>query len=268
MIDLTTFTERVTDLTGFEKLKNDDTEDAVIEFVCYEEDYGVIPEPVPANRVLPDWYKNLSQYVKGGNDNVHIGDSTVKRCAPFMEAMTAGWIIPLAAQVEFHAHDGYVEYKWDFHRKMVSSHDMKQVGGEAFPNSEWPVMKWHNFWCVRVPEGYSMLITSPFNRIEKRFQPFSGIVDVDRYFNFINAPFMWTGGEYDGVIEQGTPIIQVIPFKRDSFITDGVVRPMTEEEQTRQMKTQNRLGVNESAYREEMWVQKKGTRNLPYDPDG
>ncbi|MFC7165847.1 DUF6065 family protein [Halospeciosus flavus] len=267
MLDLSSFTEKVSDLSGYKKLENDDTEGSIVEFVCREDDYGVLPEPIPANKVMPDWYKNLQQFTRGGNDQKSIGTSTVKRCAPFMEAMTMGWILPLAADVEFRAQDGYVEYKWDFDLDMVSSHSMAQVGEEMFPRHEWPILKWHNYWCINVPDGYSLLITSPFNRIEERFETFSGVVDADRYFNFINAPFMWTGGDFEGIIEAGTPLVQVIPFRRDAFITDGLARPMTDEEHEYQIKTQRRLGVNESHYREDLWVHKKGTRNVPFDPD-
>ncbi|QRV15006.1 hypothetical protein JMJ58_19180 [Haloterrigena salifodinae] len=260
MIDLNAFTEKVTDLSGYKKLE---TDEPIIEFVCKKENYGAIPEPIPANRVLPDWYKQLGQYVDGGNERDGIQQSTVKRCAPFMEAMTAGWIIPLAGDVEFHAKDGHVNYNWGFAEELVSAHNMEQVGGMMFPNHEWPVLKWHNYWCVKVPEGYSLLVMAPLNRIEPRFQPFAGIVDADQYFNFINAPFMWTAGEFDGVIEQGTPIVQVIPFRRDAFITDGSVREMTDEEELEMTQTQRRLGSNESMYREERWVHKKGSRNIP-----
>ena len=264
MFEFKNLAEKVTNLSAYTK---HETEDPTIEFVCRRENYGAIPEPIPANRVMPDWYRDLDQYIDGGNERVHPGDSTVKRCAPFMEAMTAGWIIPLAAEVQFTAKDGVVNYQWDFEEEMVSAHSMEQVGGEMFPNHEWPVLKWHNHWAIKVPDGYSLLVTQPFNRIEPRFQCFSGIVDADQYFNFINAPFMWTGGEYEGIIENGTPIVQVIPFKRGSFITDGLARPMTEDETYEQIQTQRRLSSNESAYREERWVHKKGSRNLPYDPD-
>ena len=47
---------------------------------------------------------------------------------------------------------------------------------------------------------------------------FSAIVATDTYHDRINFPFVWTGKEeWEGVIPSGTPLIQVIPFKRDDF---------------------------------------------------
>ncbi|UBF22055.1 hypothetical protein HRTV-15_gp36 [Halorubrum virus HRTV-15] len=271
-MDFSSVTNAVSDLSNYVRpdgtpAEEEPEEDQLIEFVTDEELYGAIPEPIPANKVLPDWYKQLGQFIdlEGGstNEKTRVGASTVKRCAPFMEAMTMGWIIPLAGEVSILAEDGYVQYDWGFHKALIDSHEMAQVGGDMFPNSDWPILKFLNYWCIKAPEGYSLLVTSPFNRIEPRFQSFTGIVDVDRYFNNINAPFMWTGGDYDGVLEAGTPIVQVIPFKRDGIISDARVRPMTDSEELTQKRVQNSLNSHESKYREEWWVHKKGSRNLP-----
>ncbi|WP_144797708.1 hypothetical protein [Halorubrum depositum] len=275
-MDFSSVTKPLSDLSNYVRpdgtpAEENPEEDQIIEFVTEKELYGAIPEPVPANKVLPDWYRKLGQYTDpdsrfgSGNDRHSIASSTVKRCAPFMEAMTLGWIIPLPAEVQFKAADGYVEYEWDFSTEVISNHDLAQVGGEMFPNHEWPIMKFINQWSMKVPEGYSALITQPMNRPGLPFTPFSGVVDIDRYFNNVNAPFMWTGGEYEGIIEDGTPIIQVIPFKRDMLLTDGITRPMTEEEEVEKERTQNSLNSHVSTYRDKLWESKPGSRMLPYE---
>ena len=68
-----------------------------IEFLCMKEDYGVIPEPYPARKYLPQWFKDLPPKV---DKKDKLENSTIKRCAPFLDAMVVGWIIPLAADVE------------------------------------------------------------------------------------------------------------------------------------------------------------------------
>ena len=41
---------------------------------------------------------------------------------------------------------------------------------------------------------------------------------TDVYHDFIHFPFVWTAPDgWEGVIPQGTPICQAIPFKRDDF---------------------------------------------------
>ncbi|UBF20592.1 hypothetical protein HCTV-11_gp35 [Haloarcula phage HCTV-11] len=274
-MDFSSVTSAVSDLST--KVRPDGTpaeeepeEDQLIEFVTEEELYGAIPEPIPANKVMPDWYKKLGQFVAQGqsgstNTRTDVSSSTVKRCAPFMEAMTMGWIIPLAADIRFKAEDGFVEYNWDFSKDLISNHSLEQVGGEMFPNSDWPVMKFHNYWNIKAPEGYSALITNPMNRPGQPFTTFSGVVDVDNHFNEINAPFMWTGGDFEGVFDAGTPIVQVIPFKRNALITDATTRGMSEEERIERERTQIELESHPSMYRERRWQHKTGTRMVPHD---
>jgi len=44
-----------------------------------------------------------------------------------------------------------------------------------------------------------------------------GIVDTDKYFAPVNFPFVINDPKFEGLIPKGTPIAQVIPFKRDGW---------------------------------------------------
>ncbi len=246
--------------SGSERLDEENvitTDESVVEFVTENSLYDAIPEPVPANKVLPNWYKNLEGKLDKGLNN-----STVKRCAPFMEALTAGWIIPLAAEVEVNIDENEMELNWNFNREVIGKHDIEQVGGKNFP-VEKPIIKFHNYWAIKVPKGYSVLFTQPLNRIEQRFKVFSGVVDCDRYFNYINFPSLWLDMDIDTVVlEAGTPIIQAIPFKRDAMITDARSKPFSDEEAVAFEREKTRLASIESNYRNETWVPKDGTRML------
>ncbi|AGM10910.1 hypothetical protein M193_gp038 [Halorubrum tailed phage 7] len=274
MFDLSSVTKPVRDLSNYVRADGSPADaesenDDIIEFITEKDLYGAIPEPIPANKVLPDWYKELGQYVtddidESKNTRSGVSESTVKRCAPFMEAMTMGWIIPLPAEVSFKADEsGYVDYEWGFNRDVVSNHNLGQVGGNSFPNHKWPVMKFHNYWTVKVPDGYSALITHPMNRPGLPFTTFSGVVDIDRYFNNINAPFMWTGGEQETVLTIGTPMVQLIPFKRNGIINTGTTRTLSEKEEIQKNRTQTSLTSHTSKYRDDLWVHKQGSRNVP-----
>ncbi|TIL70229.1 MAG: hypothetical protein E5Y81_17365, partial [Mesorhizobium sp.] len=94
-----------------------------IRFSCRPEDHGVIAPPVAAKTVLPDWFRKLppvdAQQASATNNGL-----TVKRCMPFLDAMTTGWILPLAATVRLEIKDGgsAVDAGWEFDRVMVSNH--------------------------------------------------------------------------------------------------------------------------------------------------
>jgi hypothetical protein len=60
------------------------------------------------------------------------------------------------------------------------------------------------------------LFIHPVHRREYGGRILEGIVDTDNYHGAVNFPFMLNPG-FEGLIPAGTPIAQVIPFKRDSF---------------------------------------------------
>jgi Family of unknown function (DUF6065) len=197
-----------------------------IQFVCSPEDYGVIAEPVPAKSQQPEWFRKLPPVNK---EFLNTGDNgqTVKRCMPILDAMNAGWLLPLAATVRIEVSDDgkNVTSGWDFDRSMVSNHSAYQLAGH--PKQPQPVCKFHNYWTIITPPGWSCLFVPIINREQPHFEVFSGIVDTDTFTTRVNFPFMMKAPDGLYVIKKGTPIVQVIPFKRDAFDLDGIVRSET-----------------------------------------
>jgi hypothetical protein len=228
-----------------------------IEFLCLEEDVGVIPEPYPARKLMPDWFKHLPPKI---NQENKLENSTIKRCAPFLDAMTVGWIIPLAADVEFITNDdaSNVTYKSLFYRTMVENHGVQQIGTEKapHPHSPKPPMKFLNYWAMRVPPGWSILFVPPLNRQDFRFECISGLVDADGYFEFINFPFIFKEPRYTGIIKQGTPLVQAIPIKRDALISDYKVRKFEQKDIEDLELTRRKRKAHESLYRDHIWEPK------------
>ena len=233
------------------------TEPLEIEFLCHPDDLGVIPEPFPARKLMPEWYKALPPKI---NNEVKLENSTLKRCPPFIDAMSVGWIIPLAADVEFVTNEDAsgVTYKSMFYRSMIENHSMDQISHPKCPNPALPKppMKFMNHWAIRVPKGYSVMFVPPLNRPESRFTCFSGIVDCDGYFEFVNFPFLFNTPNFTGILEAGTPLVQMIPFKRDSLFKDAKIGAMTAEDFAALEKTRRQRKVSESYYRNKIWTKK------------
>ena len=55
------------------------------------------------------------------------------------------------------------------------------------------------------------------NRLEPRFEIIAGVVDTDTYINTINFPFILHKRDEQFIIKKGEPMVQVIPFKRQSW---------------------------------------------------
>ena len=229
-----------------------------IEFLCHKEDMGVIAEPYPSRKLLPDWYKELPPKL---NNESKFENSTIKRCAPFLDAMTTGWIIPLAADVEFvtNSNASNVSYKTMFYRTMIENHGENQISspGCPHPQSPKPPMKFMNWWAIKVPKGYSVLFLPPLNRKEFRFECISGLVDVDGYFEFINFPFFFNEPNYTGILKKGTPLVQVIPIKRSAIIKKHKNREFTDQDLADLDFTRRTRAAHESHYRDMVWDRNK-----------
>src|SRR5690349_18926493 len=76
-------------------------------FRCPPELEGILPRPIPAVRGLPDWFKAMPQKAPSQT----MGDSifTMKKCPPVIDAMTYGFCMPLAC--DLNVEDG--EFSWD-----------------------------------------------------------------------------------------------------------------------------------------------------------
>ncbi|MBY5583897.1 DUF6065 family protein [Rhizobium leguminosarum] len=200
-------------------------------FLCRKEDEGVIPAPVRAKTALPDWFRRLPAV-----DEAHVSSNnsglTVKRCMPFLDAMATGWVIGLAASVRMEISDKgkTVDCGWDFDRTLVSNHASHQVAGN--PREPLPPRKFHNYWTIRTPPGWSCLFVPPLNRPNGVFEVVAGVVDTDTYQSEIHFPFFATGEDGLHVLERGTPIVQVIPFRRDASDLDADIRTEHPEEGT------------------------------------
>jgi hypothetical protein len=219
-----------------------------IEFLCAPGDQGVIAEPFPAKAYLPDWFKRLPPVDK---EVLGVGSNgqTIKRCMPFLDAMTLGWIIPLAASVRLEVRDGgaAVEYGWDFDRTMVSDHQPYQISGH--PAQPRPPRKFHNHWAIRTPPGWSCLFTAPLNRAHPAIEIVAGVVDTDTYHGLIHFPFVVTGPDGLYTLEKGMPLVQVVPYRREAAAVTAVVRAETEEEGAARERVRRATHASDGWYR-------------------
>jgi len=104
----------------------------------------------------------------------------------------------------------------------INVHPIKQMEGSPFidKNKNLPFYKIMNPWKIKTPKGYSCLFVSPLNNSDDRFFIIPGIVDTDVHPIEINFPIVINGDKYpilETTIKKGTPYVQIIPFKRDSW---------------------------------------------------
>jgi hypothetical protein len=175
-----------------------------------------VEEPKPASMFIPEWYKNVQSYINGKKipDGTGNTQATIKKCMPVFDAITAGYIITLPADVYVSLKDGVQNFEWS-NFNLVSFHPVEQAPEHpARKPHQYP--KWNNPWSIQTPKGYSVLFVQPMHR-ESVFTILPGIVDTDEYASPVNFPFVINDPNFEGFIPKGTPIAQVIPFKRESW---------------------------------------------------
>lgn len=191
-----------------------------------EEAASFFEMPQPASEHLPEWYREMSIHLDGETqtglapDSVASSNLTIKGCMPFLDALTAGYMFVLPFDLELRRNNrGMVGMRWATNIDFISQHSQDQAPSLPLPEGASPhILKWKPGWRAITPPGYSCLFTHPMNHISLPFITFSGIVDTDKYNLGVELPFRLL--DFDGdlvILEKGTPIAQVFPFKRDDW---------------------------------------------------
>jgi len=172
-----------------------------------------LESPQPADKHVPEWYKDINsyRYNKRVPDLDVSATSTIKRCMPVFDTITAGYIIVTPVDVYVHPDQRFTWANANF----IEFHPLWQAYNHPLSNNA-AYPKFSNPWTIKTPKGYSTLFVQPFHR-ESVFTIFPGIVDTDTYFGNVNFPFVLNDPSFTGYIPKGTPMAQVIPFKRETW---------------------------------------------------
>lgn len=189
--------------------------------------------PIPAKTNVPDWFKKLEHNAEKG--------FTAKGCMPFLDTLTSGYLLRMPQDYKIYhnflneetnerdakfmiAHPLATsrQESINLNDSSVNAHPPRQLKGSPLlkKNKDLAVHKINNPIMIETPPGYSCLFVPPLNNGDDRFEIIPGIVDTDTYNKEINFPFLVNGDKYpvlESVIERGTPYVQVIPFKRESW---------------------------------------------------
>jgi hypothetical protein len=179
----------------------------VIKFVP-EPGFENLLAPTPIKNHIPEWYKNAEIYDNEGIEGL-------KTCMPFLDAMVSGYALTTWEDLIIIQQD-----------ETVSMEDIGSMVNERFSSVGSTIPRPHEYlnnhfawsgkWGIKVPDGYSIIITHPFNRLDLPFTTVSGIIDSDTWIPAGNIPFFLQKG-FNGLIPKGTPFAHVFPYKRESW---------------------------------------------------
>jgi hypothetical protein len=208
----------------------------------------------PVRTIVPEWYKQTERIIASPPDREIT--KGLKACAPFLDALTTGYVLKLSQDIRVSYNvNGNNDYFFHWNEDktggvQVRPRDEKQVvpipTGYSKVNVTWDVP-----FTIRIPKGYSVLVTHPLNRTDLPFFSLSGIVDADEGLRGGFYPFFIKEG-FEGVIPAGTPVLQYIPFKRDNWNSEWV--PELEQVSKKHIWLSRRVLIG--WYKNEIWKKK------------
>lgn len=195
-----------------------------IQFYPAPENAG--PPPVPAKTLIPQWYKDISLYNVSNSPKdltlINTGKGTdsssisVKLCSPTFDSFIMGYHFVLGEDIYVSVNEdtGVPSISWESNNFPISRAPIVEI---PIPPGYHPVgFLYRMMYGVKTPPGTSVIVTHPFNRWDLPFVVPSAVVDSDKKFAPIDLRIFFKIG-FEGIIKQGTPIFQVIPFTREDW---------------------------------------------------
>jgi hypothetical protein len=223
-----------------------------------------VSAPGPIIKTIPDWYRKADRFEKKPNgeywEDPTVGGKipTWKACPAIFDIMGTGYTLKTPCDIEFVHLDNntlsitiFDERYKDF---CTAREPMRQF---EHPRGYYQShFAWFPDWAIKTPEGYSALYSQPFNRFELPFLTTSGIVDNDSVNLPGSMPFFLREG-FSGVIPAGTPFAQIVPFKREDWISEIIIEDPSRFD-IKNMQTSNKYRVPDGGvYKNKVWQPRK-----------
>jgi len=220
---------------------------------------GELSPVVPASSIIPDWYVKLKKYYINDFDKSHDRRNeeyvkgvypTVKRCPGIFDFLRAGYIVPAWSDflVRWDGTNNPAIFEESVAMKEISNksftiqhsayfendinYEYPQAEGAPFLNDSCKdILKLITPWCVDTSEGISLLFLQPYYHNSTDITIMPGMLDTDiEYINnkHISIFLKINSPNKDIFIERGTPLLQVIPFKRTDYKFECITRPTKE----------------------------------------
>lgn len=217
--------------------------------------------PQPAIKNIPEWYKSLPKFYDSNDEKTldpknNIGTDgaqvSTKMCMPFFDALTMGYTYVLENDIYVDIDkDGMPTISWDGDVMLV---DVRPSLDIVLPDNCHPIhYGWRMNWYYETPPGYSVLVTHPMNRYDLPFYTMSGVIESDIWGLPVFTAFFLQKG-FRGKIPKGTPLFQMIPFKRDNWELEVLDNDI--ELDKHEIKAEKRRSMLYGYYKKTAWIKK------------
>jgi hypothetical protein len=177
-----------------------------------------LPNLDPVRMSIPSWWKESELWI-GGIPKIsnYSSNKGLKACIPFLDSMLYGYTVNLWTDCMVEINDGVQSITWMnipdpiSHRNKSANDKIPTPAGCSSEQFTWNIP-----YFFKTPKDYSLIMTHPFNRDDLPFSGLTGLVDSDSVMSPGQYPFFLKEG-FEGIIKSGTPIVQIIPIKRDNW---------------------------------------------------
>ena len=231
-----------------------------LRFRCPPELEGVLPQPIPAVLGLPDWFKSMPS--QAFNPSMGTADHTVKKCPPFIDAMTYGFLFrwPLISWCATASSRGIPKCRralsantpirpsiFMIPARFLERHSATRTGSSSSSTI---------FGPSRRRKDIPLLFTHPLNRTDLPFTTLTGLVDCDSFSAaFVNFPARWHDMNFNGVLPKGTPVAQCLPVKREAW--SGSCEKLSVADIARRLATRSAIKTETDVYRHQFRAPKR-----------
>lgn len=198
-----------------------------IYFIPYNDEVlGKITMPEPSLKKIPKWYKNSFKYYESNKISFckknEKPEFTVKSCIPVFDTLSMGYIQSTWTDIYIEQNENEILYRYASGPEIVSIRN--QVVRQKLPA---PIgctdimFDWKRYWIPKTPRGYSCMYIHPMYHNDLPFVTMPGIIDSDVWNGpGLNSPNFFIKKGFNGIIPKGTPMYQIIPFKRESWTSE------------------------------------------------
>ena len=174
---------------------------------------------VLSQSVVPAWYRDTPRTELKDFESISKGKN-FKFCVPFGDSLTTGYMMvtPCDIIIERDPISKRPKIHTSLDTTIFTTRDPIGKGLMPYPDGCYKMdFIFKHPLHLKLPRGYSALITHPLNRNDLPWIVLSAVVDADvQPLRPGNMP-LFIKENFEGIIPKGTPIFQLIPFKRENW---------------------------------------------------
>lgn len=201
-----------------------------------------IKKPAPAISATPSWWKLGEKHILNESSPfANRENATMRSCPAINDAFNFGYTIFTPIDLFINSKDkddifwsASIDSKYLEPQSNIEEPFISFISGEnisLYQRSEEYhkiIGKMNTFWGIKTDPGYSIWITNPINNTNLPFKILDSVVDSDKLPTVSPYSFL-IKNNFEGIIKAGTPFLQVIPFRRENFVSEITERNIQEE---------------------------------------